>query len=183
MKVHTSNSQKNWWTSHDRFWVKAWYWLWSDVLYHFPRKQIYYLTKVYAYAKVLRRDFDWDSAYIYDVLMLKLERTRKACYEDGHHIDDYNGEKSIKLAIKLCKRLREDNYMDRWWRKHEAKWGEHVSTKGRVFGRRVGIKTEEDAKQEHKEALAWMELEEKIKVRDRKWLFGIMAKYMPYWWD
>lgn len=182
---------KAWLTHEDRVWMKVWEWV-TDKWYDYVVKNIRWVKKSWEYSKLLRKDFDWDSAYIYQLLLFKLKRTKKACIDEGHHYDDNNEEKSLRIAIKLCERLWKHDYMDRWHRKHDAKWGElktwfeeldDGSGCSRMHFERPNAKTPEEKEQERKEMLAGLKLEAKIEQRDRDLLFKIMAKYMPYWWD
>ncbi len=192
------DKKESWWTNYDRPWVKLWYWL-EEVWWTIVGKHINYLTKVFSYAKVLRRDYDFDAHSLYPLLSLKLKRIEKALLK-GCSIHEKKDMQALRICIKLCDRLDDDETYDKWRIRHDKKWGELESTTVPVdvMGNTVSEKdanyfrwdswraranTPELKEQERQEMRAGFILEEKIKLRERKWFFNILAEKIPYWWD
>lgn len=172
---------------------KVWWWLdkqwWNCVGRHW-----YFVKKVWAYAKVLYKDYDFDSAYVYPLLHLKLKRLHDVM-ENGHVVQGVKEMRALKTCLKLCARLREDSFQDEYYdipmKRHDAKWGEmetswepvEGSTNSRFSSRRPKAVTEEEIEQERKEFVQAYTWSDARRDRDRALLFGLMAKWMPFWWE
>lgn len=186
-----------------RFWenpehpVGRIYYFFDDLIWKVWGKPKMFLTKLYSYAKMMwvTGDYDFDAHSIYPLIELKLKRVRESL-KNGRAIQDPKDMKALDLCIKLSRRLYEDKYWEKRARKHEEKWGESdmITTpasyddKGNpltysIDFTRTNANTPEEKEQERKEMLESAYLEEEIKQRERIWLFEIMAKYLPTWWD
>lgn len=147
-----------------------------------------FVLNIIAYAPVLWHDRDYDYSYIYELLHLKLKRTLVGL-ETGFGEHSKSAIHSLKLAIHLSKRLKEDDY-HRMYDRHDAKWGETefitIELPDGYYSlnvRRSKVITPEDEAQERAEMLRIYETEDMLRNRDRKNLFAIMNKYILEWWD
>lgn len=177
------------WDRPDTLLFNIKYWL-HDKWWDFVGKPIYFLKKVYAYAKLLWNDFDFDAQCLYPLIRLKLQRVQKAL-ENGNAIQEDKDMKALKLAIKLLDRLIEDKYwapMDR----HDRKWGEMETwfepterNDGSSYwmSKRAKANTPELKEQEILEFRKAYETEDMLRERDKRNLFRILDKYIRTWWD
>lgn len=153
-----------------------------------------YLKSVYDYAIFLWEDRDWDGAFVYRFLGFKLKRTEYELDHNGHleKNEDYRKYmKALRICIKLCKRLYEYNYGHTLYGNISNKWGETVVSFGKekedgskqMFMERPRATTEEEKKKVNQEIIEVGRLSEELRIRDKKWLFNTMNKYIDYWWD
>lgn len=150
------------------------------------------LARSWAYAKLGWSNYDWDYNYLFAVLRFKLARMEK--YITGPQsmaTHDVDTKKSLRLAVRLVKKLEEDSYtffVDR----HHEKWKdvrtfEHVEPTPEERQAGIGmisrpIQTPETAIA-RKEYICAAQADEKIKQRDLRWFFSIVEKYHTRWWD
>lgn len=142
------------------------------------------------YWNVLRKDHDWDGAYIYPIIEYKLKRIRYAL-ENGYAHQEPKDMKALSLAIKLSNRLSKEQYAFRSYNKHDRKWGglEMISrpAEGKigyynVLFNRPNAVTDSEKLQEKAELQAIYQLEQKLMDRDERLLFDIIRKYRHRWW-
>jgi hypothetical protein len=160
--------------------VKDWFW---------PIVRIYrQIGRSLAWARFAWNNYDWDNAYLYDVMIFKMKRMEYALLNGV--AEPYREKmKSLKLAIKLAEKLRNEDY-HHFTGLHGEKWGELEFVKkvdektGREYTgmERSGI-TPETKEQERSEFMEACRLDDSIKIRDTRWFYGILAKYQDYWWD
>lgn len=185
-----------WWKDSEKWYGKP-YWLFQEVLHQIWFRPKKFLTKIFSYVSLVWRtgDYDFDACTIYPLLQLKLGRIYKAM-EEGYAVQSKEEMQALRICIKLCDRLYKDEYMNRWWRKHEEKWGVikinwkpySYDKNGEVSSHecitsRPKANTKELRNQEREEFMAWGTLENKIREREKKWLFDTMNKYIRRWWD
>ena len=141
-----------------------------------------------AFAKLGWNNYDWDHAYLLELMIFKMKRMQKACFEEGHHIPEKLPQQSLKLCIKLGEKLLKDDY-HYFSGLHGQKWGEldfieKTDSQGRKYtgmGRSGVLPEQED--QERAEAMEAYRKDDSVKARDTRWFYGIMAKYQESWWD
>jgi len=169
---------------------------WVEGLYHKAiGRHIYFLMKVYAYAKVLRNDFDFDAHSLYPLLHLKLTRI-EVSLKTGYAVHEKDELQALRICIKLLNRLNNDDHYHRHFERHEAKWGElksewppaDIDKNGKVLNylwvtSRPNANTPELIKQEREESRARWMLAEQVKQRDKKIVFTLISKYLERWWD
>lgn len=157
----------------------------------FIQKPFITLKKLYDWqVNVFKNDFDFDGSSLFGIIEYKLKRLEK-CLIDGCAVQDSKDLKALKLAIKLANRLNEDNYDNRFHRKHNQKWGELImwsapiegSPSVRVTMTRPKAQTDKQKAKEQKEHLSHIEFCESIRKREERWLYSILAKYLRVWWD
>ena len=153
------------------------------------------LRRMLYWGWTMRSNYDWDFAYLEEMMLLKLKRMRKEMIKNCHCAwctEPFTEEKetmqSLNLTIKLLERLttRSDiTYAIHSHNKMDEKWGDIVMNKvGKYYTvTRTKVLTEEDKELEKEDSLKLMDLNSNIYKRDRKWLYGIIAKYGPAWWD
>jgi len=167
-------------------------WDLKDELKHrlWPLRRLYHqICRSLAWARLGWNNYDWDHAYLLDVMVFKMKRMQKAIFEEGHHIPEKAPIQSLKLCIKLGEKLRKDDYFYHHGL-HNAKWGdlEFIEKVDEKTGRkytgmgRPGVPKEKE-EEERAEFLEACRKDDSIKVRDTRWFFGIMAKYQESWWD
>ena len=159
----------------------------SEVCYFFKRLKKNYLF----YKNVLKFDYDFDS----HGLLLMIHYKLKAMYpvlENGYAIQEDKDMQALRIAIKLSKRLWEDNYEERTWNKIEAKYGKlkHRSVKlndgsgcYQMITSYGGNENEEYLEKVWAEKRLMYEVLEKCRERDERNLYGILLKYRRSWWE
>jgi hypothetical protein len=174
-------------TVFDRL-VQPFEWLWHTVRYRYRR-----IVRSWAYWRLGMRTYDFDSCYLIEVTLFQLKRLLRACTVDAHCVHDEKDLHSLRVAIRLGERLREDDY-DYASRRHAKKWGElHMdfipleNEPDGFKGSRLDLwrdnVTPETEEQERQEFLRAIEEDDKQRERDARWFFSIMAKYYRDWWD
>lgn len=164
---------------------------WKDRLIEFfwPVVRIWRkLSRSFAFARLGWNNYDWDHAYLLQLMIFKMKRMQKACFEEGHHIPEKLPQQSLKLCIKLGEKLLKDDYFYHSGL-HNAKWGElefieKTDETGRKYtgmGRPRVLPEQEE--QERAEAMEAYRKDDSVKARDTRWFYGIMAKYQESWWD
>jgi len=150
------------------------------------------LRRSWAYARFGWDNYDFDGAYALRALSFKLKRLQRLLL-DGHVIQDEASLKSLRLAIRLLDRLVEDDY-NYFLHCHNLKWydteypphGFEKVNDGRGCSRMVFPSEslpENKQAQEHEEHVAAWAADEKLKNRDKRWVFSIIEKYYEHWWD
>lgn len=149
-----------------------------------------------AYAKLGWLHYDFDSAFLYDLLAFKMKRLYD-CLENGHAIQEDNDMAALKEAIQISERLHEGNYDGKYLDQHDEKWGEieseHIPNydeKGKIknytwkTSRKgtVGV-SEAVEEQEHKEFRACFEKGETDRRADIDRLAHLLKEHGPTWWD
>lgn len=148
-----------------------------------------------AFAKHGWMHYDFESAYIYDLMAFKMKRIY-ACLENGHAVQHKEDMKALKEAIKICERLFEGNYDYKYHRAHDKKWGRSRMSTGErkedkdgnvtytsIFKERSKVKNAAMKKKERKEFMKTWEDGEKDRQADLDRLNEILKKHEPSWWD
>ncbi len=168
---------------------------WFDYIYK-PYKEVRYifrrLRKNYLFWKnVLRYDYDFDFHGHFRMLHYKL-KTVHDCIIDDYAWQSPKDMKAFRICIKLAKRLDEDNYDDRPWRKIETKYGKSGyrfepmndgSDCSRWISNYGGDESEETMHKVNEERLPMIIVAEKCSKRDERNLYAIMFKYRQSWWS
>lgn len=168
--------------SKDTWKTKLVEWFWPIVRIY--RK----VARSLAFAKLGWNNYDWDHAYLLQLMIFKMKRMQKACFEEGHHIPEKLPQQSLRLCIKLGEKLLKDDYFY-FTGLHNEKWGElefieKTNESGRKYTGigRPGVPKEKE-EQERLEFMEAYKKDDSVKARDTRWFFGIMAKYQESWWD
>lgn len=149
-----------------------------------------------AWAKFAWLNYDFDSAYLFDVMAFKLERILEAL-KSGYSVQHKDDLDALKEAIKICKRLKEQKYDEKYHSLHDKKWGKSkfktvphsrdqngkALTYRYVSIPRKNVKNKKDANQERKEFKNCWKLAEKDRIADLNRLNEIFKKHERTWWD
>jgi hypothetical protein len=106
---------------------------------------------------IIWRDRDWDSTYIEEMLLFKLNNMYKRFSDPNATYVDWDSKyakpvlKALKLCIQILERRKNNYYTDYWW------------SRG----------------QQDKDLMISSQLEQ----RDWKLFCRLMEKYSGYWWD
>jgi hypothetical protein len=106
---------------------------------------------------IIWRDRDWDSVYIEEMLLFKLNNMYKrfsypnSIYSNCESEHAKNALKALKLCIQILERRRKDWYTDYWYNR--------------------GQKNSD---------LYWSD---QLEQRDWRIFCRLLNQYFPYWWD
>lgn len=170
------------------------------------RKYIYYpvdsfinrnlerASRSLAFAKHGWMHYDFESAYLYDIMAFKLKRIYPVL-RDGHAIQDDTDMKALKEAIAICERLFKGDYDAKYYKIHTKKWGQisHKSNpvkdaNGKIIHytmelSRPKANTPAKKKKEVADLRKIWENEEKDRRADIDRLAEILKNHEPKWWD
>lgn len=147
----------------------------------------------------MRMSHDWDSAFLLEVMLLKMKRMER-CFEKHGNLmwnqepdsDEYRYMRALKISIKLLERLTErssNTYVINAWKDHDKKWGRVITNRDSVETpklfklTRENIKTNKDEDEYNKDFKKLMDLDYEIYTRDNRILWKIIEKYHGHWWD
>jgi hypothetical protein len=164
---------------------------WKDRLTElfWPVVRIYRkLARSLAWAIFAWDNYDWDHAYLLEMIVFKMKRMQVACFKEGHHIPEKLPQQSLRLCIKLGEKLVKDDYFY-FSGLHNQKWGElEFITKTDETGRKyTGMGRSKvppgQEEQERAEAMEAYRKDDAVRTRDSRWFYSIMQKYQESWWD
>ena len=139
------------------------------------------------------KDEDWDQTYIYDMLLLKLERQRDFFLSDrAYAANAKETANQIQTAIDLLHMTRDswEFYECPVLEELDAKWGKGV-LRTEPYGDNSyqlhididGVKTEADRAQYNEEFSKGMDRARKEYQKDKRTAFKYIADHIDYWWD
>ena len=139
------------------------------------------------------KDEDWDQTYIYDMLLLKLERQRDFFASDRAYASNAKETANqIQTAIDLLHMTRDpwEFYECPVLEELDAKWGKGVlrpepcgNDSYQLHIDIDGVKTEADKEQYNEEFKKGMERARKEYQKDKRTAFKYVAYHIDYWWD
>ena len=139
------------------------------------------------------KDEDWDQTYIYDMLLLKLERQRDFFLSDRAYASNAKETANqIQTAIDLLHMTRDpwEFYECPVLEELDAKWGKGVlrtepcgDDNYQLHIDIDGVKTEADKAQYNEEFKKGMERARKEYQKDKRTAFKYVADHIDYWWD
>jgi len=140
------------------------------------------------------RDEDWDSSFINEIFIKKLEHTRDFFLSDRTNIAEAKRvANEIQTAIDLLHMTRDswEFYECPVMQELDAKWGEGVlrfipipgTDSSEMHIDHDGVKTPEDEKQYREEFRAGMIKAEKQYKKDKREAYKYLADHIDYWWD
>lgn len=177
------------------------YWLKDKLLWpitdfinmHFERSK-----RAIAYAKFGYKHYDFDSAYMWDLLVFKLKRIEKALKE-GNAIQEDADMAELAEAIVICQRIFDDEYENKYHDAHDIKWGEFPPWKTEKEVKRIGDKdvvfykvinrerpkviTETDKVLERQDFLRCFENAAADRIADIDRLSIILKNTSQKWWE
>jgi hypothetical protein len=138
--------------------------------------------------------YDFESAYLYDIMAFKMKRIH-ACLQTGHAVQEDADMQALKEAIEICERLFKGDYDRKYYDAHEVKWGEMKSEHIPEYNEdgsikwyrwetsRPNVKTAADKRKEVADLRRIWKNEEKDRKADIDRLCEILKKHEPTWWD
>lgn len=147
-----------------------------------------------AFAKHGWMHYDFESAYLYDIMAFKMKRIYE-CLENGHAVQEDEDMKALKEAIAICERLFKGNYDDKYYKAHDKKWGKMISKHIPEYDENGKIKyyrwessrpKAKTPKQKEKEVADLRQIwvnEEIDRKADIDRLAEILKNHEPKWWD
>lgn len=175
-------------------------------LEYFWKMEIYYpvrsffsryrerISRSFAFAVHGWMHYDFESAYLYDLMAFKLKRIYE-CLKNGHAVQHKEDMDALREAIKICERLFDGQYDAKYYKAHAKKWGklrskhipeydENGKIKHYLWDRSRGkAKTNAQKKKEVADLRKIWVLEEKDRRADLDRLNEILKKHEPSWWD
>ncbi len=162
----------------------------------FYHRYVERINRSLSYAKFGWLHYDFDFAFLYDLLAFKMRRLLGAL-ENGHAVQEDEDMDALKEAIKICDRLHENNYDDNYHEIHDAKWGktEHESVpikeqdgsvkfyEWKVWRSGTVNASDEVKKQETQEFRQCYELGEADRLADIDRLAEILKEKSLAWWE
>lgn len=162
------------------------------------------IARSYAFAKIGWLNYDFDAHTVWELLEFKLKRIHPVLV-NGHAVQKDEDMNALLEAIEICKRLKDEDYDDKYYAIHDAKWGELETNLDRrdsnsdedvasrdedgkplsFFWRswRKNANTEELKEQEREETRAIYENSHKDYIADLDRLNEIFKKHFKTWWD
>lgn len=129
---------------------------------------------------------DFDSHSMFTIMAFKLERVKK-CMDEGYGVYPKATTDAIKEAIKICKRLGNDDYEAPYRKIHDKKWGRprFFDKKGEFSFNlaRKNVKSKYDKKKESDDSRKIMEDALQDRMNDFDRLHVLLKTYQSEWWD
>jgi len=150
------------------------------------------IKNVLRWIPIIWRDRNWDHTFLYIILQFKLSNMEKYLRKYGSSINAEKDADRIKTCVNLLKRLMNDEYHDKVFKKHDEKWGKPefnwIELKDQPKYKELKIKrlnviTEKDKEQEEKEYDNLIKIGNYSKQQDIDYLFETIRKYHQGWWD
>jgi len=163
-----------------------------DLVWTFYSKPVQMIKKIYGwYTNVFKTDYDFDCHCLFAIIEYKLKRVEK-CLLNGNSVQEGEDLKALKLAIKLAGRLKDDKYEEKFYVRHDRKWGELKTWfepvndgSGNSYWRssRPNAVTNEQKEEEKSDRRTMYGASENQTKREERWLYAILHKYLRNWWD
>jgi hypothetical protein len=175
--------------------IKLW-WKFEGRYYH--RDFTNGIKNLWKWFPVIWRDRDWDSNFIYEILIHKLEKQATYIHKHGNHVSAERDAEKMFLCARLARIQQEELYMDEYYDTYEMKW-EFVPTDEteKWFTMETEITSENfidyfakyprqyrliDKTDKEKNEIA-REIAYRNQERSRKLLFKIMEENIERWWN
>jgi hypothetical protein len=165
---------------------------------YYPADFINGIKNIWNWFPTIWKDRDFDSSYIYEILIHKLEKQATYIHKYGNHVSAERDVEKMFLCARLARIQQEELYMDEYHDTYEMKF-EFVPTDetGRWFTmesemldenfddyfykyRRQHKLIDKTDKDNHHIAI---EIARNNQERSRKLLFKIMEENIEGWWD
>ena len=175
--------------------IKLW-WKFEGRYYH--TDFIKGIKNIWNWLPTIWKDRDWDSHFIYEVLIHKLEKQATYIYKYGNHVSAERDAEKMFLCARLARIQQEELYMDEYYDTHEIEFefiptdeteqwftmesemlNEDFDTYFTKYQRQYRLMDKTDLdKQEIARNIACNNQE-----RSRKLLFKIMEENIERWWN
>lgn len=153
-------------------WEKIYTSDWFDSIYEiYTKVRVFFQTveRFFFWGWKLRNSYDFDSAFVYEMLYLKYERIEK-CLENGHCVHNKTEMRRLKTIKCLALRLFEANYAQEEFALLE-KQGKSFTTKTDGVYRITPEGHRANKNVEDREN------------RDKEMMFALISKYNGHFWD
>ncbi len=135
------------------------------------------------WAKFIRKDRDWDWAYILEVMIFKLKRTRRAILYHGLSVDNKKVAAQIKEVIDLLKRVVDDNYYHILNRPFTKKYGRCKMTTDKQGYCKFLYRGKELTEEQHEEHKQISEKAYQMQKDDLRKALDLINEHLFDWWD
>lgn len=139
------------------------------------------------------KDEDWDSSYVTEILIKKLEHKRDYFSSDSPYSSNAKETATqLQIAISLLHQTKDswEFYECEVMEELDAKWGKGVlrieplgNGSSELHIDYDGVKTEEDKEQYNKEFREGMKHARKNYEKDKRAAFKYIADHIDFWWD
>lgn len=138
--------------------------------------------------------YDFESAYLYDIMAFKMKRILKSL-NNGYAVQTKENMNALKEAITICDRLFKGNYDEKYYKAHAKKWGnlrsKHIpeyddNGKIKYYRWETSRKNSNTPSKKKKEIADLRQIwvfEEQDRQKDLARLHEIFIKHEPTWWD
>lgn len=161
--------------------------IWEEIKWEFKMNLYYpvagffsryyeYSCRSLAFARFGWGNYDFDGAYLYEMMSFKMKRLYKVL-ENGHVIQEDEDMKALLEAIDICKRLSEGDYEMKYYYKHIE-----IYPHGEIGAPKPKI-TKEQATKRYKSFEEVVANGERDRYADLDRLNEIFKKHFPSWWD
>jgi hypothetical protein len=133
----------------------------------------------------LQYTWDFDAHGCFTLMRYQLERT-KICIEKGYHVEEPNETKSLRIAIKLLKRIEDEKHEEECWNRIESKYGELITNWSYDGASRIAyhaFETEENREECREFSRQQYEIAATRRERELVLFWKIFTKYHRLWWD
>lgn len=146
-----------------------------------------------AFFKIGFTNYDFDWHYLIILMEFKLRRMEKVI-RNGNNAEANKVADQVKVAIALCERISNCNYLENVLNPHEEKWGirdwyfipcEDTTTsysqlKWKKYPK---AKNEKENKQAEKEYTQLCKHSDMLEKQDIEYLLIYLKKHLKGWWD
>lgn len=159
--------------------------------YYFLRRHYYNFIRACSFFKIGYYNYDFDYTYLLEIMKFKLERMekciRRGCHEEADKVAD-----EVKYAVKILKRLVDNNYSKIYGRLHNKRWGELITwwepcsnnQKMSIHHSKFSkAKTKRQQKKASKEFMTYMKEADERWEEDMEDIFQYISKNLQKWWD
>jgi hypothetical protein len=175
--------------------IKLW-WKFEGRYYH--RDFINGIKNIWNWFPTIWKDRDWDSSYIYEILIHKLEKQATYIYKYGNHVSAERDAEKMFLCARLARIQQEELYMDEYYATYKMKWEfvptdeteEWFTMESEMLSENFidyFAKYQRQYRSIDKTDLDKQEIARKIaynnQERSRKLLFKIMEENIERWWN
>lgn len=166
---------------------------WWDKIVSLTHEYLEVLDRVFYWGPAMRRNYDFDSHGIYDMLYRKLDRMYTCFVKHGHCVWNSNPNnksmRKLRIARNLAKRLAENDY--------HTQADEVIAQYGNVrmdfipiperSVSRCEFYMERAKPEQQKQALALLhkahQRDDKQRLDEKAYFFKLLQKYLETWWD
>jgi len=159
------------------------------------------IKNLYRWFPIIWKDRDWDSYFIFEILIFKLKNTAKYNDSINFHTNAKRDSQRMMTCVRLIERIEEDYYSTEWLDYETAKF-EIVDLENKLYKTRKIISTENYNSYFAKHKLAYKKVlsgkivkygndkNDRIAMtigdykheQARRLLFAMMEKHIEGWW-